>query len=291
MSEENKAVCANCGAELSEDVAFCSKCGTKVAAAVEEGGALAVAEETKLAEVEAPGPLQETPVVNVNPKVATPLKQKRAKIFLLGGIGLLIAIVVAVVLLVVFREIPVDALVVDQKKLELIEQESLVVSCTVYPTNATNKTVEWSSSDEQVATVNEAGLITAVAEGNCVVEVSSGEKTASVEITVKKDVPDFKEIFDEFCESRWAEVGSDGSYLQIDTNPYDWDEYWISDADAAIEKVNAALGLPDSLNSDIANTSWAIGKQSETFESLGIKVEWTYHPDKGCEIIYKLLNS
>ena len=33
--------------------------------------------------------------------------------------------------------------------------------------------------------------------------------------------PDFKWIYDTLCDSTWAEVGADGSYLSVDTNPYD----------------------------------------------------------------------
>ena len=40
--------------------------------------------------------------------------------------------------------------------------------------------------------------------------------------------PDFKTIYDEYCSSIWADVGSDGSYLAIDTNPYDEDDNGIA---------------------------------------------------------------
>jgi hypothetical protein len=38
-------------------------------------------------------------------------------------------------------------------------------------------------------------------------------------------------------------------------------------------------------------TSWDMGKQEEIFENIGVKVTWTYHPDKGMEVTYKLINN
>lgn len=104
--------------------------------------------------------------------------------------------------------------------------------------------------------------------------------------------PDFKNIYDEYCKSTWASVGEDGSYLKIDTNPYDKEDSGVAyiDASLAIEEVNKELGLPDSLYSDMTETTWSMGKQSETFDEIGITVSWTYHPDKGLEVTYKKVN-
>lgn len=104
--------------------------------------------------------------------------------------------------------------------------------------------------------------------------------------------PNFKKIYDEYCSSIWADVGSDGSYLSIDTNPYDNDDDGLAypAAYSAIKEVNKALGLPDSLISDMGSTAGADGKQSETFSEQGVTVTWKYHPDKGLEVTYKKAN-
>ncbi|MBR6743312.1 MAG: zinc ribbon domain-containing protein [Clostridia bacterium] len=99
--------------------------------------------------------------------------------------------------------------------------------------------------------------------------------------------PNFKKIFDEYCDPIWAEVGSDKSYLHIDTNPYDEEDNGIAyyASYTAIENVNAELGLPDSLFDDMGKTTGNDGKQTEEFDD--IKVSWKYHPDKGLEVTYK----
>lgn len=57
---------------------------------------------------------------------------------------------------------------------------------TVAPANATNKTVSYSSNNTGVATVNSAGLVTAIAQGSAVITVTTqdGAKTATTAITV-----------------------------------------------------------------------------------------------------------
>lgn len=56
---------------------------------------------------------------------------------------------------------------------------------TVLPENATDKTVTYSSSDTEKATVSEEGVITAVAEGSAKITVTAGDKTATFTVTVK----------------------------------------------------------------------------------------------------------
>lgn len=107
-----------------------------------------------------------------------------------------------------------------------------------------------------------------------------------------KKGPDFQQIYDTYCSSIWADVGSDGSYLSIDTNPYDWDDDGLAYPKAydAVKSINKALGLPESLTTEIGETRGADGKQTESFPSQGVIVSWTYHPDEGLEITYRQYN-
>ena len=64
------------------------------------------------------------------------------------------------------------------------------LTASVAPDNATNKTVSWSSSNNAVATVSSAGLVTAVSSGtaNITVTTQDGGKTATCAVTVE-DLP------------------------------------------------------------------------------------------------------
>ncbi|GAA0434443.1 hypothetical protein GCM10008934_24860 [Virgibacillus salarius] len=81
---------------------------------------------------------------------------------------------------------PVTGVSVDPATAELEVGATQQLTETVSPSNATNKGVTWSSSDEAIATVDSTGLVTAVAEGNATITVTTddGGKTATSEITV-----------------------------------------------------------------------------------------------------------
>ena len=66
------------------------------------------------------------------------------------------------------------------------ERESALSYYIEYLEDATDKTVVWSSSDEKIAKV-ENGKVTAVAEGEAVITVKAGDKTATCKVTVVKD--------------------------------------------------------------------------------------------------------
>ena len=62
------------------------------------------------------------------------------------------------------KKIPVTGVTLDKEETGLVEGEEVTLVATLAPENATEKTVEWSSSDEKVATVKD-GKVTAVAPG------------------------------------------------------------------------------------------------------------------------------
>ncbi len=70
-------------------------------------------------------------------------------------------------------------------KTEFILGETLKVEKKIYPSDAENKILKWSSSDESVATVDEAGNIVAVGGGKTTIKVTSSNGVeASFDITV-----------------------------------------------------------------------------------------------------------
>ena len=88
----------------------------------------------------------------------------------------------------VFSLAPVAVTGVSLNKTEtVIEQgKTETLTATVAPSNAANKAVTWKSSDEEVATVSDTGVVTAVAEGEAIITVTTAEggKTATCVVTV-----------------------------------------------------------------------------------------------------------
>ncbi len=85
--------------------------------------------------------------------------------------------------------IPVDQIEITPQTASIEEGDTLLFSYVISPSDATNQNVNWSSSDESIATVNQNGLVTAVNAGNVSIAVTSedGNKTNSVTIAVTEE--------------------------------------------------------------------------------------------------------
>lgn len=72
----------------------------------------------------------------------------------------------------------------DKSEFSIEKGKTSTLKATVSPSNATDKSVTWTSKDEKVATVDKDGKITAVGAGNTTITAKSGDKTATCEVTV-----------------------------------------------------------------------------------------------------------
>lgn len=85
------------------------------------------------------------------------------------------------------KAIRVNGVSLDKKNVSLFVNESVKLSSVVKPSNATNKSVTWSSSNPAVATVDANGNVKALSAGTTVITVrtNDGGYTAKCTITVK----------------------------------------------------------------------------------------------------------
>ena len=83
--------------------------------------------------------------------------------------------------------VKVSSVTLSSTSLSLEIGQTANLSATVNPSDATEKTVTWSSSNSQIATVS-GGSVVAVAEGTATVTASCGGRTASCQVTVTKKV-------------------------------------------------------------------------------------------------------
>ena len=84
---------------------------------------------------------------------------------------------------VTVNPIEVTSVELSRTSVELLPGESVELTAAVYPENATDKTVTWSSSNTEVATVVD-GKITAVAAGSAVITAQAGNVKAECSVTV-----------------------------------------------------------------------------------------------------------
>ena len=87
-------------------------------------------------------------------------------------------------------DIPVDSITVENKKVSLTRGETFTNSYTINPSDTTDKgTVTYSSSNEEVATVDQTGKVTALKPGKTTITIQSTERKVSTTYTVEVSNP------------------------------------------------------------------------------------------------------
>ena len=260
-AEVEKVFCVKCGAEIAPGTVFCPKCGHKV------GEKLAV----------------DTSKIQDNAVVQTKAPKKKILGIIIGAVVVIAAIVAAILLA---RGVQAKDVTLNKKSASVKVGETVSLSYTINPSDTKDKTVTWTSSNESIAQVN-GGTITGVNEGECTITVSTKNgKTDTCTITVLPAGPDLRALYNEYCSSSYASIANDGSYLSIDTNPSDKDDYVDYEAYQAIVSINEALELPESVLNRMNQTRSMDGIQS--YSTSELEITWTYHPDKGMEVNYTL---
>lgn len=90
--------------------------------------------------------------------------------------------------------VPVTGVTLSSTSLSLIKGNSRQLTATVAPSDASTKTVTWTSTDKSVATVSSAGIVAAVGGGSATITAttSDGSYTASCAVTVTVPVEGVK---------------------------------------------------------------------------------------------------
>lgn len=187
-------------------------------------------------------------------------------------------------------------IVLSTNTYEITEGEETTISYTLFPSNANDYGLEWKSADDTVATVNESGCIKAVAPGQTTISVSNTEGLfATCSVTVKKALPNFVTLYSKWSNEKWFSVSDDGTWMRFDSNPNDDDDedfYKFYDSFLAVNEhlqtVLEELGYNSAVYVKMNETTWSMGKQTASTDTT--TVSWTYHPDKGLEVLFEVNN-
>lgn len=105
----------------------------------------------------------------------------------------------------------------------------------------------------------------------------------------------FKKMYPDLAKETWCTIGSDGTWMRLDTNPTNMDNddmtwtYYstvFTPCNDMIEKVNLELGFSTAVYERMNSTTWSMGVQTASNDKYTIS--WTYHPDKGLEVMYEI---
>ena len=98
------------------------------------------------------------------------------------------------------------SITLDNTNLTVLQRNSETLTATVLPANATNKTVTWSSSDSNIASVS-GGVVTGVSAGTAVITATtSNGLSATCNVTVEANTDDLRIYFDN--SSSWSTVNA-----------------------------------------------------------------------------------
>ena len=81
-------------------------------------------------------------------------------------------------------DIAVTSVTLDMTNITVWKDYSKLLTATVKPDNASNKTVTWTSSDDDIATVNQNGLVTGRKPGTATITAQAGSRKATCKVTV-----------------------------------------------------------------------------------------------------------
>lgn len=135
------------------------------------------------------------------------------------------------------EEIPVTSVSLSQATAEMIVGETVQLSAKILPSNATEKTIIWSSSKQSVATITQDGLVTALSVGTSNITAMAGGKTGTCVVTVSKKIVEVSSI--ELNKTELSLVEGEEFSLTATVKPEDATDKTVtwSSSDATIASV------------------------------------------------------
>lgn len=136
--------------------------------------------------------------------------------------------------------IAVDSISAKNPQIEATIGEKYSASINVSPSNATNKALRWTSTDETIATVDAYGVITAKSAGKCIITaISKDNPVATANITVNvKGSSTITDIYLNKYEITIPVGGTDIAWVtMLPTTAENKDEFWTT-SDSSIATVD-----------------------------------------------------
>lgn len=151
------------------------------------------------------------------------------------------------------QQVAATSVTLSETSLTLEAGKTAVLTATVLPENATDKTIVWSSSDKSVVTVSD-GTVTAVAAGSATVTAACGTADATCAVTVTAAQPVYGPVTQEEWTAAFGLLARDplsidwdmASYAQGETPVYsDYLDYAVEDGKEELHLHDPEAGSMD----------------------------------------------
>ena len=186
------------------------------------------------------------------------------------------------------KEIEVTGVKVDKKKTTLTEGETKELTASVVPSNASNQTLTWSSSNNNIVTVDD-GKLKAIKEGTATVKVTSyNGKYKEVTVVVKPKEVIYPAITDDSKYHKGTVVATHTSAtLKYRIQSYGNNDYvlvWVKDANkqwnSALPELGKAFKAETLLSSEVSS----YGYQSKGLVATNGGFFWDGWGDSPCTV-------
>lgn len=133
----------------------------------------------------------------------------------------------------------VSEVIIDKTEVEVVRGQSVQLTAQVKPEDAVDKTVKWTSSNKNIATVSSDGLVSTLAVGNVVIKATCGEASAECKVTVTPVLVESITLDKEQLEIYVGDVTS----LKVTVEPEDADRYTVvwSSSDESVVTVSEGV--------------------------------------------------
>lgn len=169
--------------------------------------------------------------------------------------------------------VTVSKVTVSPTNLTLNIGDTQRLELTILPEEAEDTKASWSSSNTQVVTISQDGIVTAVSEGNAVITVSAGGKSATCTITVMKDVIEVESVEVSPATLVFEEIG-ETYQLTANVIPADATDAaieWISSDEAVVTVTEEGL-VTAMANGNATVTAVAGGKSAACEVTVSISI-------------------
>lgn len=169
--------------------------------------------------------------------------------------------------------IPVTSIIITGSKTEIGVAETLQLSATVAPTNATNKTLKWGTSDVSIAKVSSAGLVTGVKAGIVTITAAAQDGSGvcgTYTITIS-NTSNGHEFVDLGLSVKWATMNVGATAPEGIGNKYAWGETKTKSSYSWDNYKWASLGTYGNHNYDLkkynSDAEWGKTDSKSTLDS------------------------